>query len=176
MGEKNQEWQKPNQSFVNDISAKLGEKNPTIKKAKAPTFVAILETTSGGVIKLNESRFLTNVLREEAVKILPSSLNYTIMTRENILAMLPPETQIENCEGACLVETGRNISANYVAQAQISTFGSYLTISVELYDTTSGKLISSFNAKSIGVDNLELEIRRESPKMFQEILNLESLN
>ena len=146
-----------------------------VKKARNPIHVAILETKSRGVIELNESQYLTNVLREEAVKVLPPSLNYTIMTRENILAMLPPEKRIEDCEGSCLVETGRNISADYVAQASISTFGTSLTISVELYNSANGKLISSFNAKSSDVENLELEIRKKVPKMFQEVLRLESM-
>ena len=165
-----------NNSLVKNTFERTENIHSIAKKAKKPTFVAILETTSGGVIKLNESQYLTNVLREEAVKILPTSLNYTIMTRENILAMLPPEKRIEDCEGSCLVETGRNISANYVAQARINTFGKKLTISVELYNSANGKLISSFNAKSFDIENLELEIRQKAPKMFREILYLESIN
>ena len=165
-----------NKSFIKNTFEKPENVNSITKKAKNPTFVAILETTSGGIIKLNESQYLTNVLREEAVKILPTNLNYTIMTRENILAMLPPEKRIEDCEGSCLVETGRNISANYVAQARINTFGKKLTISVELYNSANGKLVSSFNAKSSDIENLELEIRQKAPKMFREILYLESTN
>ena len=165
-----------NKSTLKNSSEKSEEFYSNAKKAKKPTFVAILETTSGGIIKLNECQYLTNVLREEAVKILSTKLNYTIMTRENISAMLPPEKNIEDCEGTCLVETGRNISANYVAQARISTFGKKLTISVELYNSANGKLISSFNAKSLDLENLEFEIRQKASKMFREILYLESIN
>lgn len=141
---------------------------------KNPVFVAVLETVSNGVIQPNENQFLTNVLREEAVKTLDPSLNYTIMTRENILAMLPPDKNVEDCEGACLVETGRNIAANYVVQAVVNTFGSSLTITVELYDTKSGKLMSSFNAKKSDIDSLEIEIREKAPQMFQQVFKIES--
>ncbi len=171
----NKSWNKPVEKNKPQMQRKvepLSRSNP--RKANSNIFVAILETFSGGNIGLNESQYLTNVLREEAVKVLPSGLNYTIMTRENILTMLPPDKAIENCEGSCLVETGRNISANYVAQARISTFGSNLTISVELYNSSNGKLIASFNAKSPDVENLEVEIRQKAPSMFKEVLQLES--
>ena len=68
--------------------------------------VAVLET---GVdqsvkkkVKLSDRQYLTNVLREQAVKELPAVQNYTIMTRENIQQMLPPGKAIEDCEGSCL--------------------------------------------------------------------------
>lgn len=82
------------------------------------THVAVLETGVDGAAKdkvpLSDRQYLTNVLREEAVKQLPATENYTIMTRENIQQMLPPGKAIEECEGSCLVETGKNISADYI--------------------------------------------------------------
>ena len=145
-------------------------------KAKQTVYVAIVETHSNGVIKSNEGQYLTDVLREEAISILPSDQNYVIMTRENIQSMLPPNIKIEECEGSCLVETGRNIAADYIAQARINTFGSKLTITVELYNSTNGKLISSFNAKSTDIESLESEIRKKSPTIFKEVLRIESAN
>lgn len=135
--------------------------------------IAILETISNGIIQLNENQYLTNVLREEATKILSQNQNFIVMTRENILTMLPPDKSIEECEGSCLVETGRNISSDYVAQARVNTFGNNLTISAELYQTASGKLISSFNAKSPDIESLESEIRQKAPTMFESILKQE---
>ena len=55
------------------------------------TFVAVLETGADGIAKdsvpLLDRQYLTNVLREQAVKELPAKENFTIMTRENILQM-----------------------------------------------------------------------------------------
>ena len=52
------------------------------------SYVAVLETGADGdarnSVSLTDRQFLTNVLREEAVKQLPAIQNYTIMTRENI--------------------------------------------------------------------------------------------
>lgn len=154
----------PAESIVGQTSQKDGN----------PVFIAVVETISNGVIPPNENQYLTDVLREEAVKILDPNQNYTIMTRENIQAMLPPDKNIEDCEGSCLVETGRNIAANYVVQARVSTFASDLTITVELYDTRTGKLMSSFSAKNPDINSLEGEIRQKSPAMFLQVQNAQS--
>jgi hypothetical protein len=139
-----------------------------------PIFVAVLESVSGGVLQYQETQFITNVLREEAVKALSSDLKATIMTRENIREMLPPEKSLEDCEGSCLVETGKNISADYVSQARIGTFGKNLTISVELYKTSNNKLVSSFNTKAQDIDTLEERVRERAPDLFGEIIREET--
>jgi hypothetical protein len=143
-------------------------------KNSPPIFVAVLESASGEILEYQETQFITNVLREEAVRALSSRKNTTIMTRENIAAMLPPEKSLEECEGSCLVETGKNISADFVSQARIGRFGNKLTISVELYKTANYKLISSFNAKAPDIDSLEEAIREKSPQMFKRILEEEA--
>lgn len=150
------------------------KQQPQKKKSSRPIFVAVLESTSGGVLKLHEAQFITNVLREEAVRALYSKLNVTIMTRENIIEMLPPDKSLEECEGACIVETGKNISADYVSQARIGTFGKNLTISVELYRTSNNKLIASFNSKARDIDALEEDIRAKAANMFYEVIREET--
>ena len=76
-------------------------------------FVAVLETVSiDKAITPAECRFLTDELRAQAGAALPAYMNYTIMTRENINVMLPPGKSIEDCEGSCIAETGRNIAAD----------------------------------------------------------------
>ena len=139
------------------------------------THVAVLETVADGAAKdnvsLQDRQYLTNVLREQAVKELPAAENYTIMTRENIQQMLPPGKAIEDCEGSCLVETGKNISADYVCQARVSTFGSSLTLSAELYETAGNKLIASFNGRGTSVEKLLEVIERNSADFFKVIKN-----
>ena len=134
-------------------------------------FVAVLETMSAsGVVTREEKMYLTDVLRSEAVKALPAEQNFTIMTRENIIAMLPPGKTIEECEGECLVETGKNISADYVAQGRVGRFDGSLTITVELYETSTSKLIGSFSSKGDNIGLLESEIHQKSKDLFSLIL------
>lgn len=134
------------------------------------THVAVLETTAGsGVITLEEKQYLTDVFRSEAVKVLPAEQNYTIMTRENIQQMLPPGKSIEECEGNCLVETGKNIAADYICQARVGSFGGALTLSAELYETAGNKLIATINGQGANVNELLVIIKEKSPDFFRKI-------
>ena len=141
-------------------------------------YVAVLETAADGSTKDSVSfmdrQYLTNVLREQAVKELPAVQNYTIMTRENIQQMLPPSKSIEDCEGSCLVETGKNIAADYVCQARVGRFGNSLTLSAELYETAGNKLIASFNGRGSDVNELLSVIEAKSPEFFHSVKELET--
>ena len=143
------------------------------------TYVAVLETAADGSAKdsvsLLDRQYLTNVLREQAVKELTAEENYTIMTRENINAMLPPGKAIEDCEGSCLAETGRNIAADYICQARVGFFGKSLTLSAELYETAGNKLVASFNGRGNDVEELLKIIEERSPAFFHRIKELASL-
>ena len=135
------------------------------------THVAVLETIAPKeVLSFEEKQYLTDVLRSEAVKALPAELNYTIMTRENIIAMLPPGKSVDDCEGSCLVETGKNIAADYVAQGHVGRFANNLTITVELYETAGNKLMGSFSTKATNIENLELQIHQKSSELFSKIV------
>lgn len=131
-------------------------------------FIAVLETAENpkGLMTLSERQYITNVLREIALQQLPAEQNYTIMTRENINAMLPPGKSLEDCEGSCVAETGRNISADFVAQAVIGKFGEDITINVELYETASNKLVASANGRSQDLQGLADFINEKTPALF----------
>ncbi|SHG55786.1 hypothetical protein SAMN05720761_10339 [Fibrobacter sp. UWCM] len=137
------------------------------------THVAVLETGVDPAVKkkvtLSDRQYLTNVLREEAVKQLSPEDGYTIMTRENISAMLPPGKAIEDCEGTCLAETGRNISADFVCQARMSSFGSKLALSAEIYETAGNKLVASFNGNGKNVEALLKVIKENAPDFFGKV-------
>ncbi|WP_458450378.1 hypothetical protein [Fibrobacter sp.] len=136
-------------------------------------YVAVLETVADerakDSVSLPDRQYLTNVLREQAVKELPATQNYTIMTRDNINAMLPPGIVLEECEGSCLAETGRNISADYICQARVGRFGGMLTMTAELYETAGNKLIASFNGRGADVNELLEIIEQKSSEFFRSV-------
>ena len=136
-------------------------------------YVAVLETgadaSAKDLVSLSNRQYLTNVLREEAVKQLPAVQNYTIMTRENINAMLPPGKSIEDCEGSCLAETGKNIAADYICQARVGSFDGMLTLSAELYETAGNKLMASFNGRGANLSELLDLIKQKAPDFFRSI-------
>ncbi len=135
--------------------------------------VAVLETLADPAaaekVSTSDKNYLTDVLRSEAVKVLPAEQNFTIMTRENINAMLPPGKSIEECEGSCLAETGRNIAADYVAQARVGLFGGSLTLSVEIYETAGNKLVASFNGDGENVKDLLAVVKQQAPDFFRKV-------
>ena len=133
-------------------------------------YVAVLETISDKeLLTLQERQYLTDILRGQAVRALPAEQNWTIMTRENINVMLPPGKSIEDCEGSCLAETGKNIAADFVAQARITKFGNSLAISAELYETAGNKLVASFAGRGESVDDLEKIIKEQAVPFFKKI-------
>lgn len=136
-------------------------------------YVAVLETVAAPDVtervSLSDRQFLTNVLREQAVQELPSEQNFTIMTRENINAMLPPGKSIEDCEGTCMVETGRNISADYICGMRLGSFDGALSLSAELYETAANKLVASFNGQGASVKDLLDIIKEKSPNFFRKV-------
>ena len=130
--------------------------------------MAVLETISQkGLLTLQEKQYLTDILRSQAISVLPVEQNWTIMTRENISVMLPPGKTIEECEGTCLAETGKNISADFVAQARVSQFGSSYAISAELYETSGNKLVASFNGRGETLDDIEKILKAQGPEFFK---------
>ena len=133
--------------------------------------VAVLEIVPMGDVKFDvaTSRYLTNELRSNARNVLPQ-VSYIILTRENILSLLPPDEKEAECLAeACTVDIGRAIGAEYITQGYVSKLGNLLALSVELYETMSGNLIGSFSAESKGVEGLLLAIREKSPAMFASI-------
>jgi hypothetical protein len=134
--------------------------------------VAVFETQADADSVLNEPelRYLTNELRKLATDELPAA-NYSVLTRDNIMALLPPDKNAAEClEGQCLVEVGRNIGANYAVQGTVSKFGALLTVTVEAYETTSGKLLKSFTAESPTVEGFLGAMREKSKPVFEAIL------
>ena len=139
--------------------------------AHSANTVAVLEIVPMGDVKfgVTESRYLTNELRSNARSVLPQA-GYIILTRENILSLLPPDEKEAECLAeACAVDIGRAIGAEYITQGYVSKLGNLLALSVELYETMDGNLIGSFSAESKGVEGLLSAIREKSPAMFAAI-------
>ena len=101
-----------------------------VSAAVADTYVAILQTRST-VLTAEEKEYVTDKIRTVARSVLPKD-RYSIMTQENIMMMLPPGKTLEECEGSCLVETGKKIAAHYICQGNVSKVGSSLSVTVQL--------------------------------------------
>ncbi|MCQ2104841.1 MAG: hypothetical protein MJZ26_03515 [Fibrobacter sp.] len=166
-------WQRPaTQKFESDVKQPAAPVDaPVTEKDYPTTYVAVLETAAGAeLLDYNSRLFLTDVLRDAASRTLPARQGFVVMTRENISVMLPPGKSLEECEGSCLAETGRNIAADFVTQARIGKFASFMTITVELYETKTSKLISSITAKASNEEQLLEEIEKNAGTLFGKVI------
>jgi len=133
--------------------------------------IAIIQTMDDrDSIGTSDLAYLTDRLRETAVKVLPKQ-RYGIMTTESIVAFLgSQERAAKECrEASCLAELGRKVNADYVAQARIGRFGKDLTIKTELYSSRSGIMIGSFTGNSKDIYGLLAIIDKNASNLFKEL-------
>ena len=120
-------------------------------------------------ITLTEYRHLTDELRRQAVRTLPST-DYAVLTRDNMISLLPPDEEAAQCLAeSCAVDIGRAIGAEFISQGRIGIFGGELSLSIELYETMRGKLLSSIVIESKDVRGLMAAIREQAPELFAKI-------
>jgi len=136
----------------------------------ARQILAVLEIIPQSESEINvsnaEMRHLTDELRRQAVLTLPRE-EYTVLTRDNILSLLPADEEERECIAeSCAVEIGRALGTEYISQGTIGRFGELLTISIELYETISGRLLSSIVMESKDIMGLLIVIREKSPELF----------
>ena len=135
--------------------------------------IAIINTVDDGEPSIDflELGHLTDRLREIANKTLPQK-NYAVMTQQSMVAFLgSQEIMVKKCRESegCLAKLGREVQADYVGQGRVGRFGGDYTIKVELYDSRSGNLISSFTGSSPNVYGLLSVLDNETPAMFRKM-------
>ncbi len=140
--------------------------------AQSAPQLAVLETRleAQGLLKPEEARHLTDELRRQALTALPG---YSILTRENLQALLPVGQSLEDigASTANLVELGRQIAADYVAQGRVGAFGKQQGLTVELYETRGGTLLASFTAEQPDAEGLLVSIRAQAAGLFGKAAN-----
>ena len=135
--------------------------------------VAIMPTIDDAdSISHMDLNFLTSKLREIAGKSLPGN-RYGIMTQESIVDRMGSQERAEQeCRNAsCLADLGRRVSAAYISQGRIGRFGGRLTLKVELYNSKSGNLVSSFTGDSENLFGLSSVLDEKAPEMFRSLLS-----
>ena len=144
----------------------------TMIQAYAAQTLAVLEiipTTEEIEVSIPEMRHLSDELRRQAIQTLPKN-NYAVLTRDNMFSLMPTDEEEAQCLAeSCAVEIGRAIGAEYVSQGKIGRFGGELSLSIELYDAMSGKLLGSIVMESLDIKGLMAAIREQAPGLFANI-------
>ncbi len=116
--------------------------------------LAVLEL-SGSQLSAEELGMLTDAVRGGIVGELKAA-NVAVMTRENMEVMLTDMGLDAGCvaEGACEVETARNLGVDYVISGGMVKMSGVLVTALKLHETKGGTLVASQQVR--GKDALEL--------------------
>jgi hypothetical protein len=138
-----------------------------LSTAQAAT-IAVLEITISDNdeidFSIDETKFLSDELRRQATVLLPKE--DSVFTREEIISLAQQTT--ENL--STVINIGRAIKSDYVTQGLISKIGGIFTLTVELYETSSGKLLGYFTKESPDLKGFLEVIRENSPNLFAKIM------
>ena len=132
--------------------------------------IAVLEFTNEAKANVGDVRYLAEVFRQKALGLKASG--YVVMTKENMMDLLPPGKSIEQCVGQCEVETGRLLGASYVVTGVLFNVGSELQLIVKVYDTAKGEMLNSqeFSGRDIGKIRESIN-RSDAPDMYKALRN-----
>ena len=131
--------------------------------------VGVLEFANHAGISAYEIGTVTDMVRIAARERLPEKA-FVVMTRENLLKLLPPGQSLERCgEGGCEVDVGRQIGADYIVAGEVGKFGSSLQVKMKLYDTRSGDLVAGQIAEAKDLDGLKEPIGTKAAALFSKL-------
>jgi hypothetical protein len=106
-------------------------------------------------VSSDASQDLTQQVRDAATSLIDPK-RFEVMTRENILVMLPPGVKsLAECEGQCEVETARNLGSRWHVVGDVKKVGTKLVLSVRLYDVAGGTQLAGFRLSGATVDALD---------------------
>lgn len=141
--------------------------------------IAVLDLTNKSGLPENDIYFLTEQVRGQVARSLPSSY-YSIMTRENIFDLVPPGTDLAKCtEAECEVKIGRMIGADYIVTGDVLTFAGEYRLILKVHQTKSSaflgeKTVSGADPKALeaqaklGADEIAALIRKRTGTGIQE--------
>jgi len=114
--------------------------------AAAAELLAVLELS--GALPADQRRALTDAVREEATKSVKSS-GIKVMTQENMETLLTDMGLDASCisEGACEVDTLRNLQANYGVTGKVTDFGGTFLVTLQLYEMRGGTMMTAEKVK-----------------------------
>jgi TPR repeat protein len=116
---------------------------------------------------------LAEEVRAGALDVLPPDA-YIVMTRESMFELLGDAALELSCvEGACEVEIGRNIGANYVVSGELLRISETYMLNLNVHNTANGALLVATDAR--GKDELQLidDVRVVARRLIGQGLQLE---
>jgi len=135
----------------------------TANAATVAVLEIILSSDEEMDLTIEETKFLTDELRRQATILLQKK--HSVLTREEIISLVPQTA--ENLSTA--INIGKAIKSDYVTQGFIGKLGNLFTLTIELYETSNGKLLNYFVKETPDLKGLLDAIRENSPALFAKV-------
>ncbi|MFN3197531.1 MAG: PEGA domain-containing protein [Bradymonadia bacterium] len=148
----------------------FAQTKPSAQAPKVRQRLAVLELTDTTGQQSAAAVWLGETIRTRAARRMGD--HWLLITRENILAMLPPGVDLASCEGDCEVETGRNIGAHALLTGTLSSVEGRWRINLHLYDTDSGALLKSHLVRADGLGALERPLQSAVDDLLDALPNV----
>lgn len=133
-----------------------------------------VSATAKKAVNQDASQDLTQQVRDAATNMIDPA-KFEVMTRENILVMLPPgKKDLSECEGQCEVETARNLGSRWHVVGDVKKVGSALVLSIRLYDVLAGTSMSGERIEGAHVDVLVRKVAASAQRLLGKIPGLKS--
>ncbi len=122
--------------------------------------IAVLDfqNRSGSSVSADEALYLSDLARG-AMRGNLSAARYLMMTRENMLELLPAGRTISDCLGECAVETGRKLGADFVVTGEVTGFAKQVRVTVNLHETARGNLLGQVVAGAPTLLEVEADLK-----------------
>lgn len=130
--------------------------------------IAVLDIKSN-VLSEQEKAFYTEIIRTHIVPI----KDLMLITRENIMTLLPPNTSLEECIGVCEVETGRKIGARFIITSEVLKVKNEYCFYIKIHDVTTSEVLDQDHACHEN-DNLKIKIEKLSNKLIASLFKKDS--
>ena len=113
--------------------------------AHAAELLAVLELS--GALPADQRQALTDAVRQAATDA-TAPAGIKVMTQENMETLLTDMGMDASCisEGACEVDTLRNLQANYGVTGKVTDFGGRYLVTLQLYEMRGGTMMGSEQA------------------------------
>lgn len=113
--------------------------------------LAVLEFELAPGVTIDRTYF-SDLARAAAHRRVPHLL---VMTRESTEVLLGSSgKQLVDCAGECEIEVGRKLGADFIASGRAAQIGSWLILTMRLFDTANGQLLESAEARGKSADEL----------------------
>ncbi len=135
-----------------------------------PRKLAVLELRNRAELTAQEADYLTDLVRGVAAT-LPTE-GWFVMTRENIVAVLPPGTDLAKCleDASCDVEVGRALGADMAVFGDLVRFGAEIRVNLKLYDIAGGgRLLAQEAGGAPSLDAIEAPVRAAAGTLFDRL-------